>query len=126
MTQRLRWNLCFAAALLATGLYGPVHAQQPTPAIDADALKLPKSTAPAAAVQLPNDSNKEAPAKLKTPSIDLGNYDLKLDAGKTSDVNPRTGFDSGETSNLSKINRGKQDSVAPDYFGLKLSVPTHK
>ena len=109
------------------GTASVVHAQQPTqppPAIDADALKLPKPAAPAEAVHTPHDSNKETAPKFTAPSIDLGKYDLQLDAGKTSDINPRTGFDSGETSNLSKVTPGKTDKVTPDYFGLKLSVPT--
>jgi hypothetical protein len=131
MTQRhtksRQWNFSLAAMLVAFGCGTAcmVHAQETTPpAIDADALKMPKPAGPAAAVPVPNDSSKEVPAKLKAPSIDLGKYDLKLDAGKTSDVVPRTGFDSGETSNLSKSTGGKTETVTPDYFGLKLSVPT--
>ena len=133
MTHRpalnIRWNFVLAALIVAygCGAVGRVHAQQPTqqpPAIDANALKLPKPGAPPEAVHVPHNSNKEEPTKLKAPSIDLGNYDLKLDAGKASDINPRTGFDSGETSNLSKVVPGKAEKVTPDYFGLKLSVPT--
>lgn len=118
-------NFVFAAvfAVFGCGALSPVHAQQP-PTIDADALKLPKATAPAEAAHTPNDGNKEAAPKFTAPSVNLGQFDLKFDAGKTSDVVPRTGFDSGETSNLSKTTGGKPDKVTPDYFGLKLSVPT--
>ena len=80
--------------------------QQP-PAIDADALKLPKPAAPPKPPHTPHDSNKEAAPKFTAPSVNLGKYDLQFEAGKTSDVNPRTGFDSGETSNLSKATPGK-------------------
>ena len=114
---------------------GPVWAQQnppsqfkpivPTP-IDPEALKMPKPALPADTAPPAPEADKDAAAKLKAPSIDLGKYDLKFDAGKTSDVNPRTGFDSGETSNLSKVTPGKTEGVTPNYFGLKLSVPTHK
>ena len=82
------------------------------------------------------NSRQRRAAKIKAPDqaasgtklptqVDLGKYKLDFKAGRTSDVAPRTGFDSGETSNLSKINPGqKSESAAPDYFGLKLSAPT--
>lgn len=133
MTARCIRNFLFIAFVTMDAVF-PVHAQQyppshfkpvvPTP-IDPGALKLPKPGFPDDAPKTP-DRGKDAPARLKTPSVNLGKYDLQLDAGKTSDVNPRTGLDSGETSNLSKVTRGRSEGVAPDYFGLKLSVPTHK
>jgi hypothetical protein len=108
---------------------GPPSQFQPVtpPTLDADALKAPKpalKSETAAPKLAPRTS--DTPPKLTAPSIGLGKYDLQFEAGKTSDVNPRTGFDSGETSNLSKVTPGRPEGVAPDYFGLKLKVPTNK
>ena len=58
--------------------------------------------------------------------VDLGKYDLEFKASHSKDVNPRTGFDSGEKANLSNSAFGrKSDSAMPNYFGLKLSAPTN-
>jgi hypothetical protein len=132
MTQCRPWNFVFAT-VVAMAAVMPVHAQQyppsqfqpvaPTP-IDPEALKMPKLGLPGDTHEA--DSSKDAPARLKAPSVNFGKYDLQLDAGKTRDVNPRTGLDSGETSNLSTVTRDRSEGVTPDYFGLKLTVPTHK
>lgn len=129
----LRWNFVVAAffALLGLSAAGPLCAEQSpqsrpkAPVLDADALTMPKAGSAADHAHSSGDRETEAAPKLKAPSFDLGKYDLQFNAGKTSEVNPRTGFDSGEASNLSKINRGKSEGAAPDYFGLKLKVPTH-
>lgn len=74
-----------------------------------------------------NDSKSSpTPGAPKLPlGVNLGKFDLDFSAGHTSDVTPRTGFDSGELSNIEKIRPGKEQSAMPDYFGLKLSAPTH-
>ena len=81
---------------------------------------------PTAPVNRSSKTPDQAASGTKLPTqVDLGKYKLDFKAGRTSDVAPRTGLDSGETSNLSKINPGqKSESAAPDYFGLKFSAPT--
>lgn len=137
MTNRVRRAL---ALICAIGLIGLLrietsHAQQAatstspftpveTPTLDPDALKTAPS-APNAKVRSNLDKPGDDQPKLKAPSVDLGKYELQFNAGHTSDINPRTGFDSGETSNISKIRPGQRsDSALPDYFGLKLTAPT--
>jgi hypothetical protein len=128
------WTLAALIALAGSCLPGAARAQQPaspfapveTPTLNPDALKTPEQ--PKAEVDRSkfDKSNKDKPP-LKLPnSVDLGKYELKFDANKTSNVNPRTGLDSGETSNLSKMGPGRKDeSALPNYFGLKLTAPTH-
>lgn len=97
-----------------------------TPALDPDALKPPQSTIDTSSKPPGLDATGKEPPSPKLPtSVNLGKYDLQFKAGQTSDVVPRTGLDSGETSNLSKMRPGKPESAVPDYFGLKLSAPTH-
>ena len=111
----------FLVAASATALLcaaWSAQAQQSPTTIDPKDLTLPNSAAPNAA----SPADKDDAAKFKMPSIDLGKGALQFDAGKTSDVNPRTGFDSGE---MSKVTPGKNDNPTPDYFGLKLKVPTN-
>jgi hypothetical protein len=59
--------------------------------------------------------------------IDLGSYMLHLDTGRKGVGSvPRAGLDSGETSNLNLILPAQRQSpLMPDYFGLKLTTPTH-
>jgi hypothetical protein len=59
--------------------------------------------------------------------IDLGSYMLHLDTGsKGVGSASRAGIDSGETSNLNLILPAQRQSpLMPDYFGLKLTTPTH-
>jgi len=97
------------------------------PTLDPDVLKTPTPDVKSetAAPKLAPKTN-DTPPKLTAPSVNLGKYDLQFEAGKTSDVNPRTGFDSGETSTCRKVTPGRSEGVTPDYFGLKLKVPTNK
>jgi hypothetical protein len=106
----------------AESKFAPVE----VPSYDVESLKTPKTTIPNGADQSKLKTPDPAASATKLPTqVDLGKYKLDFKAGRTSDVAPRTGFDSGETSNLSKINPGqKSESAAPDYFGLKLSAPT--
>ncbi len=98
------------------------------PDYDVDSLKTqktPKATIPDSAGQAKVKAPDQAASGTKLPTqVDLGKYKLDFKAGHTSDVAPRTGFDSGETSNLSKITGQKSQTATPDYFGLKLSAPT--
>jgi hypothetical protein len=138
MTRAVGWTLAVIFTLAVTWLDGRAFAQTATdsaqskfappevPNYDVESLKTPKTTVPASTgkAELKQPDQPASGAKLPT-QVDLGKYQLDFKAGRTSDVAPRTGFDSGETSNLSKINPGgKTQSAAPDYFGLKLSAPT--
>ena len=132
MTRAVRWTLaCALAAAWPCGHALAQTAQSPfapveTPSYDSEAAKTPKTAVPdsAGAAKLKKPDQAASGAKLPN-QVELGKYQLKFNAGHTSDVVPRTGLDSGETSNLSKVVPGqKTESVAPDYFGLKLSTPT--
>jgi hypothetical protein len=123
------------AWLVLSGTAGPGYAQQAeappaktapanTPKLDAEALKIPDSIhdTQAKAIDKPR---KTAPPQNAPNKVDLGKYDLEFRAKQSSDVNPRSGFDSGEKANLSNSTPGrKTDSALPNYFGLKLSAPT--
>ena len=97
-----------------------------TPKLDPEVFRTPQAGAPDKAAASGNALGKDAqPAP---GGVAIGRYDkfeLNFDAARTKDVNPRTGFDSGETSNLSKsLDRRKTGPAMPDYFGLKLTAPT--
>jgi hypothetical protein len=138
MACTVRWTLAVIVALAATWLGDDALAQTApsspqskfapveVPNYDVESLKTPKTTIPDSAGQSKLKTPDPAASATKLPTqVDLGKYKLDFKAGRTSDVAPRTGLDSGETSNLSKINPGgKSESATPDYFGLKLSAPT--
>jgi len=118
------------ALLVLSGTAGLGYAQQApapvkTPKLDAEALKIPDSIHDTGAKKLTvGKTHKALPAPSLPNKFDLGTYDLEFKAGQTSDVNPRTGFDSGEKANLSNTAVGrKTDPALPNYFGLKLSAP---
>lgn len=98
----------------------------PVPQLDPEALKIPDSARGIGADKFKLDKTQKPLPPADLPSkVDLGKYDLEFKASHTSDINPRTGFDSGEKSNLSNSSVGRQQGTAlPDYFGLKLSTPT--
>jgi hypothetical protein len=138
MICAVRWTLAVIFALAAAWPGGHAFAQTApssaqskfappeVPSYDVESLKTPKTAIPDSAGQTKIKNPSQAAPGTKLPTqLELGNYKLDFKAGRTSDVAPRTGFDSGETSNLSKINPGqKSESATPDYFGLKLSAPT--
>ena len=127
-------------AILAGAVPFAAGAQQPEPAADSkfapvkaptltpDMLKTPD--VPDARRYRAQASHAITASALPAPKlptdVDLGKYDLEFKAGQTSDVNPRTGFDSGETVEHAKDPAGQTGiGVTPNYFGLKLSAPTH-
>ena len=120
-------------ALMSLALPGAGHAQQPAakpakpalaPKLDAEALKIPNGVHDTGAKAIANPDKSLPPPSLPN-KVELGQYDLEFRAKHSSDVNPRTGFDSGEKSNLSNSSVGrKSDPALPNYFGLKLSAPT--
>jgi len=95
-----------------------------TPKLDAEALKIPDSIHDTQAKPIDKPRKTLPPPSLPN-KFDLGAYDLEFKASHARDVNPRTGFDSGEKANLSNSTAGrKTDPALPNYFGLKLSAPT--
>jgi hypothetical protein len=122
---------CFAVLMSVTCLDAG-FAQQPataktkaapTPKLDADALRIPDSIHDTRARPIERKQETLAPPSLPN-KFDLGTYDLEFRAKQSTDVNPRTGFDSGEKSNLSNSSVGRKETSGPNYFGLKLSTPT--
>jgi hypothetical protein len=134
MTCAARWTLAIVvlAALWPAGRacaqnnapspFTPVE----TPTYDTAPAKTPKTTVPDTGTAAKLKQTNQSGSGIKLPNkVELGKYQLQFNAGRTSDVSPHTGYDSGETSNLSKVAPGqKEESAAPDYFGLKLSTPT--
>ena len=132
---RLAIWFCGVLAIAAgPGLPDAGHAQQPPPPIakaapvpklDADALKIPDDIHRAGGNRVIADKAPKALPPSSLPNkVDLGKYDLEFKASHSKDVNPRTGFDSGEKANLSNSTAGrKTDPALPNYFGLKLSAP---
>lgn len=126
--------ICVAAriaigSLVALMTINAGYAQQqpkakPAPKLDADALRIPDSIHDTRARPI-DRPQKTLPPPGAPNKVDLGTYDLEFRAKSSADVNPRTGFDSGEKSNLSNSSIGRKgDSAVPNYFGLKLSTPT--
>jgi hypothetical protein len=121
---------CFVA-LISVIMLDASDAQQPAapkakavPKLDAEALRIPDSIHDTSAKKI-DRSHKVLPPPNLPNKVDLGKYDLEFRAKHSSDVNPRTGYDSGEKSNLSNSSVGrKSDPALPNYFGLKLSTPT--
>lgn len=122
---------CFVA-LMSVILPVASHAQQQAapkakaaPKLDAEALRIPDSIHDTGAKRIDKTPKVLPPPSLPT-KVDLGTYDLEFKASDTKDVNPRTGYDSGEKANLSNTAIGrKSDPALPNYFGLKLSAPTN-
>lgn len=99
-----------------------------TPKLDPEVFRPPQTATPNKATAKSDPLGKEAQTSPAPGGVAIGKYDkfeLNFDAARTKDINPRTGFDSGETSNLSKsLDRRKTGPAMPDYFGLKLTAPT--
>jgi hypothetical protein len=130
----MKFAVCLTVAF-GLALLDAASAQQPvestakvapakTPKLDAEALRIPDTIHDTRAKPIAK-SSKAAPAPNLPNKFDLGAYDLEFKASHSKDVNPRTGFDSGEKANLSNSTQGRRnDPALPDYFGLKLSAPT--
>jgi hypothetical protein len=133
--MRLTLSATFAVTL-AVSLIGlmPATAQQPhasvfkpveTPKLD------PEVFAPYPEQRGPNPQDLVAGQRKLTqpPGVEIGRYDkyqLNFDAGRTSDVVPRPGFEDGDPANPARVlRREKPERVMPNYFGLKLSAPTN-
>lgn len=131
----MRW---IAAIFLTIGWWaaGAALAQQPaerpspfapieSPNVDPDTFTKPQAAPPAGADKLNPGTN--APALAIPKSVDLGKSRLDFDVSHTSTITaPGVAIDSGETANLSKTLPGqKQETTLPNYFGLRISTPTH-
>ena len=126
------------AGLVALGYCGIASAQQPaatsspfapvpTPEFDLALPKTPK-TRPydTGRFKIDRDS-KDAPAAALPKSIDFGSSHLQFLARHSSDVNKADlPVENGITGNLSTIIPGqRQETPMPNFFGLRLSTPTH-
>ncbi len=124
-------TFAFAACWLAA----VAQAQQPPtqfqpitrPPLTPDLLTVPHAAPDAGTNTFTMDKRQGAAQPLRVPKgFDLGNYQFNFDARRTKDVVvPGVTTDSGEKSNLSTVTGPKQESAVPNYFGFKLSVPTH-
>lgn len=118
----------FHHAQAQTAVNGPSSQFAPLepPILDPDLLKLPSPAHDDSAGKFKVDRSDKAATGFTVPNrVDLGKYELEFKAGHSSDLYPRTGLDSGETANLSKVApRQKSESALPNYFGLKLRAPT--
>jgi hypothetical protein len=125
------------AGLMAIGCWSVASAQQPaatsspfapvpTPEFDLDAQKTPKPRPYDANKFEVNKDSKEAPAMALPNGIDLGKSHLQFQARHSSEVNQADlPVENGLTGNLSTIIPGqRQETVMPNFFGLKLSTPT--
>lgn len=114
-----------AASAAQRGTTGAASTAAPPP-LNPDVLNIP-SAPPNADLATPklNNAPQEIPAPKLPTGVNLGQFDLDVRVGHTNDIIPRTGYDSGELSNLEKIQPSKEPSLMPDYFGFKLSAPTH-
>lgn len=117
-------DVAYAQTATPPSAFAPV----PTPLIDPDMLKPPQAPLRVDVDKFKTDKSSKAATGWSAPKVmDLGTYQLRLDANHTSAVTaPRFDMDSGESANLSKVAPGKrQESVLPNYFGFKLSAPTN-
>lgn len=99
-----------------------------TPGFDVNALKTPRAPAPTEVGKLKNERQASGPSGFELPKgMDVGSYKLDFNANHTTAITaPRFNMDSGETANLSNLAPGKRnESILPNYFGFKLSAPTH-
>jgi len=127
----MRWIF---AGLMAVGLSTASMAQQATspyapvetPTINPEMLKTPQPALESEPKKLKTNLDTDAPALTAPKGIDIGKSKLDIDV-KNSDATKRGLVpDSGETSNLTKSAPGlKRDPTLPDYFGLKITAPTH-
>lgn len=126
------------AGLVAIGCWGVALAQQPAatsspfapvpaPEFDLALPQTPKThTYDSGKFKIDRDS-KETPAVALPKSIDLGNSHLQFQAMHSSDVNKADlPVENGITGNLSTIIPGqRQETPMPNFFGFRLSTPTH-
>ena len=126
----MRWVM---AGLLAAGLWTAAQAQQAapyasvaTPALDPDLLKMPQAAPQTEPKNFRTQSDKDTPALAAPQGIQVGKSKLDFDVKNSDPKNRGVVPDSGSSSNLAKAMPGhKQDPTLPDYFGLKLTTPTH-
>lgn len=125
------------AGLMAIGCWSVASAQQPattsspfapvpTPEFDLDLPKAAKTQPDHAGKFKVDKDSKEAPAVALPKGIDLGKSHLQFQARHSSDINKEDlPVENGITGNLSTIIPGqRQETVMPNFFGLRLSTPT--
>jgi hypothetical protein len=125
------------AGLMAIGCWSVASAQQPaatsspfapvpTPEFDLGSPKTPKTQPDHASKFKVDRDSKETPAAAPPKGIDLGKSHVEFQAKHSSDVNKEgLPVENGITGNLSTVIPGqRQETVMPNFFGLRLSTPT--
>ncbi len=111
-----------ASAEQATSPFAPIA----TPTINPEILKTPQPVPESEPKKLKSNLDRDPPALTTPKGIDLGKSKLDIDVKNSDPTSRGVAPDSGETSNLTRSVRGqKQDPTRPDYFGLKITAPTH-
>jgi hypothetical protein len=125
----MRWAL-LAFFLAAACMIGTAEAQQTSspfkpikaPTLDPDLYKAPN----AGAEQPILKSGKEQPKSKPLNRIDVGKYQLELNAGHAKDFATGGAPISGQSADPSSPNPTRdKEPVLPDYFGLTISRPIH-
>jgi hypothetical protein len=105
------------APAAATSPFAPLE----TPEFNPDSLTVPSTSSAGANDKVEFDkSGQRLPRRKLHPYVDIGDYDLRVKAGRNSLDTKREGLDSGELSNAESIS-GKR--VPHGFLGLKLSTP---
>jgi hypothetical protein len=119
---------------VASAQKSPEPAPTAVPQLNSDMFKIPYAT-PTYDVGEPSGKfvggksdlgqSGTATPKITLPNtVDLGKYQLELNV-RRDDARARAALDSGETANINSSLSTPSQSVAPNYFGLTLTAPTH-
>jgi hypothetical protein len=133
MTRRTRWALVGLIMAAPYGVGTAIAQQSATqasspfkpikaPSLDPDIYKAPpKGDGPTL------KSGKEQQKPFRPNRIEVGKYQIELNAGHAKDFASGTGPISGGSADPSAPNptQNNKNSVVPDYFGLKVSTPIH-
>ena len=122
---------------MAIGCWSAASAQQPaappspfapvpTPEFNLDLSKAPKTQAYGPGKFKVDGESKAAPAMAPAKDADSGKSQLQFLAKHSNDVNKADlPVENGITGNLSTIIPGqRQETLAPNFFGFRLSTPT--
>ena len=134
MTRRTRWALVGLIMAAPYGVSTAIAQQSATqasspfkpikaPSLDPDIYKAP----PKAGAEQPILKSGKQPKAKPLNRIEVGKYQLELNAGHAKDFSGTGGPISGQSADPSSPNptQNNKNSAVPDYFGLKVSTPIH-